>query len=80
MVYNLEQTTKLMLSFAENTDIYINEYELIEIREILADYMDYELFKKVSQTSSDEMIFIVAGTYHANSFKRNIKNYIRLDL
>lgn len=69
--YNVGGVTVSLIREFKSTDEFLNGTELVKLREILADYMDYELMKKINTKGENEMIFIVAGTYHAKSFKKN---------
>ncbi len=70
-VYNVKGVTEFLIKKFKGTEEFLNIHELVKLREILADYMDYELMKKINTKKENEMIFIVAGTYHADSFKKN---------
>ncbi len=70
-VYNVGGVTDSLIKKFKSADKFLSKSELVKLREILAEYMDYELFNKVSAKGENEMIFIVAGTYHAESFKKN---------
>ncbi len=69
-VYNVEGVTDAFIRELESSDRFLNVSELIKLREILADYMDHEMMKKIEVKKENEMIFIVAGTYHLETFKK----------
>ena len=64
---------ELLLTLKNLGQKYVDKINLVKVREIIADFLDILLIKKIEKDTEKKFIFILNGDYHTHKFKNIIK-------